>query len=158
MNSRIIINCIIFFIGTEIIFWVLLLLNIDFLNINLIGKSAYYIHYIHCFFILATIVFGVVQSFLYKRNISTICKYIVLYVVSYVLFIVLGGVLFSILDMLHGYFLSGVGLYHKLVNDQINSFVWGNHLMMKSFPFNFLVVGLSFFVLYKSRIFEEEIR
>ena len=154
MGSKILANSIFLFLGMEFCFWGIACFGVFPVNVGMLiwGSSESWAVVFHYYFVLEAILYGLLQSGLYRRQLDLKYKYLLLYLLWWGCSIILGGLLFSYLDMKIGYFLSGDELINKLMNDQFRSFELGNSIILTSIPFNIIVISFSFFLLHKSQV------
>lgn len=120
--------------------------GVKFNNIYSFRFSPY--HEIHIYYFLVTIGFSFLVS-LYIPKITKIrpLEYTFFYLKWIVLSSIICGILWSYYDMKNGWFPPGELLYQKIANDIINSISYGYIVVLASFPFNILILIISFSIL-----------
>ncbi len=142
----------IFFVAASVLY---LILN------NLVDKvvgsplgSAY--HWAHPYsFIMVFAVFFMITMLLTgnRKTAHSNMFYFIFYVVWIVLSLVFSGLLWSIFDMNAGYFPQGADLFKKIFSDMFYGLIWGGWAILSAIPFNFLVFGMSFFIIKNYKTF-----
>ncbi|MCZ4243603.1 hypothetical protein [Pedobacter punctiformis] len=120
--------------------------------------SAY--HWTHPYsFLMVFAVFFMIMMLLLGRNKKMIHKnmfYFIFYIFWIAFSLIFSGFLWSFFDMNAGYFPQGYDFFKKIFLDMFYGLTWGGLAILSAIPFNFLVFGVSFFIIKNYRTFIEK--